>query len=83
MQNMELNFRNGKFRIMQIADTKESADVAVDTIRLISAALDREKPDLVVFTGDQIKGYSTSFQGQKGKENVRKVIKALISPLEQ
>lgn len=83
MQNTELNFRNGKFRIMQIADTQESAEVAIDTIRFISAALDREKPDLVIFTGDQIKGYSASFQGQKGKENVKKVIKALIAPLEQ
>lgn len=83
MQNRELNFRNGKFRIMQIADTQESADVAIDTIRFISAALEREKPDLVIFTGDQIKGYSSSFQGQKGKENVKKVIKALVAPLEQ
>ncbi len=83
MQNKELKFTNGKFRIMQIADTQESAEVAVDTIRFISAALDKEKPDLVIFTGDQIKGYSSSFQGQKGKENVKKVIKALIAPLEQ
>ena len=83
MQNKELKFTNGKFRIMQIADTQESAEVAVDTIRFISAALDKEKPDLVIFTGDQIKGYSSSFQGQKGKDNVKKVIKALIAPLEQ
>ncbi|MBR2868592.1 MAG: metallophosphoesterase family protein [Clostridia bacterium] len=83
MQNKELKFRNGKFRIMQIADTQESAEVAIDTIRFISAALEREKPDLVIFTGDQIKGYSSSFQGKKGRENVRKVIKALVTPLEQ
>ena len=82
MQNKDLRFRNGKFRIMQIADTQESAKVAVDTIRFISAALEREKPDLVVFTGDQIKGYSSSFQGKKGKENVKKVLKELIAPLE-
>lgn len=83
MQNIDLSFRNGKFRIMQIADTQESARVAIDTIRLISAALEREKPDLVVFTGDQIKGYSASFQGEKGKENVKKVLKELVAPLEQ
>ncbi len=83
MQNRDLRFRNGKFRIMQIADTQESAKVAIDTIRFISAALEREKPDLVIFTGDQIKGYSASFQGEKGKENVKKVIKELIAPLEQ
>ncbi len=83
MQNKDLSFRNGKFRIMQIADTQESANVAIDTIRFISAALEREKPDLVVFTGDQIKGYSASFQGVKGRENVKKVLKELIAPLER
>lgn len=83
MQNKELNFRNGKFRIMQIADTQEIPAVSPDTIKLISAALDREKPDLVVFTGDQIKGYSSFFKGEKGKENVVSTLKALIKPLEE
>ena len=83
MQNKELKFNNGKFRIMQIADTQESATVAIDTIRFISAALEREKPDLVVFTGDQIKGYSSSFHGKNGKENVKNALKTLIAPLEQ
>ncbi len=83
MQNKELKFRNGNFRIMQIADTQESASVSVDTIRFISAALEREKPDLVVLTGDQIKGYSSSFHGKNGKENVRNALKAIIAPFEQ
>ncbi len=83
MQNKELKFKNGNFRIMQIADTQESATVAIDTIRFISAAIEREKPDLVVFTGDQIKGYSSSFHGKNGAENVKCVIKELIRPLEQ
>lgn len=83
MQNMDFKFRNGKFRIMQIADTQESGKVAIDTIRFIAAALDKEKPDLVIFTGDQIKGYSSSFQGEKGKQNVKNVIKALLAPIEE
>lgn len=83
MQNKELNFRNGKFRIMQIADTQEIPAVSPDTIKLISAALDREKPDLVVFTGDQIKGYSSFFMGEKGKKNIVSTLKTLIKPLEE
>lgn len=83
MQNKSLNFNNGRFRIMQIADTQEIAAVSPDTIKLISAALDREKPDLVVFTGDQIKGYSSFFMGEKGKKNVVSTLKALIKPLEE
>lgn len=83
MQNKNFEFRNGKFRIMQIADTQEIPAVSPDTIKLISAALDREKPDLVVFTGDQIKGYSSFFMGEKGKTNVESTIKKLIAPLEE
>ena len=83
MQNKNLNFKNGKFRIMQIADTQEIPAVSPDTIKLISAALDKEKPDLVVFTGDQIKGYSSFFMGEKGKNNVISTLKALIKPLEE
>ncbi len=83
MQNKSLNFNNGKFKIMQIADTQEIPAVSPDTIKLISAALDREKPDLVVFTGDQIKGYSSFFMGEKGKKNVVSTLKALIKPLEE
>ncbi len=82
MQNKELNFNNGSFKIMQIADTQEIPAVSSDTIKLISAALDAEKPDLVVFTGDQIKGYSSFFMGEKGKTRVESTIKALLKPLE-
>ncbi len=82
MQNKELNFKNGNFKIMQIADTQEIPAVSDDTIKLISAALDAEKPDLVVFTGDQIKGYSSFFMGEKGKKKVESTIKALLKPLE-
>ena len=82
MQNKKLNFRNGNFRIMQIADTQEIPSVSPDTIKLIETALDKEKPDLVVFTGDQIKGYSSFFMGEKGKKNIISTLKTLIKPLE-
>ena len=82
MQNTSLNFKNGKFRIMQIADTQEIPSVSPDTIKLICAALDSQKPDLVIFTGDQIKGYSSFFMGEKGKANVESTLKALMKPLE-
>ncbi len=82
MQNKALNFNNGRFRIMQIADTQEIPAVSPDTIKLICAALDKEKPDLVVFTGDQIKGYSAFFRGKNGKKNVISTLKALLKPLE-
>ena len=83
MQNKKLSFTNGNFKIMQIADTQEIPAVSPDTIKLICAAVDKEKPDLVVFTGDQIKGYSSFFLGEKGRTNAENTIKALIRPLEE
>ncbi len=83
MQNRKLNFTNGNFKIMQIADTQEIPAVSPDTIKLICAAVDKEKPDLVVFTGDQIKGYSSFFLGEKGRKNAENTIRALIKPLEE
>ena len=82
MQNKDLRFRNGNFRIMQIADTQEASIVSADTLRLLNAAIEKEKPDLVVFTGDQLKGYSASFKGEKNKDAVINAIRTLLRPLE-
>ena len=50
------SFKNKTFKIMQIADTQEGTKVSPDTLDLINAALDRENPDLVIYSGDQIWG---------------------------
>ncbi|RSX52256.1 metallophosphoesterase [Bifidobacterium samirii] len=52
---------SGKFRILQFADIQDGPKVAKDTIRLIEAACDAARPDLVVFTGNQIAGYDPAF----------------------
>lgn len=76
-----LRFKNGRFRIMQITDTQESAAVAGDTLKLIKEALERYRPDLVVFTGDQIKGYSPTFKTGNVKEKVENCIRTILDPL--
>ena len=75
-----LKFKDGKFKIMQIADVQEDYPVNPDTIRLIDTALEREKPDLVVFTGDQIQGYSPCYRAD-AHNKVSKVIAEYISPI--
>ena len=45
------------FKIMQITDMQEIPAISPDTMKLLDAAVEAEKPDLVVYTGDQIKGY--------------------------
>lgn len=83
MQSRNLSFGNNKFRIMQIADVQEVWPVSPDTIRLIEASLDVGRPDLVIFTGDQIKGYSSKCKGKNGAGNICKIIKEIIAPFEK
>ncbi len=81
--NKKMTFRaDGNFRIMQIADTQEIPTVNPDTIKLIRLAVENAKPDLVVFTGDQIYGLLPMFKGNTEKK-VRSVFKKLIAPLEE
>lgn len=75
-----LHFKDGKFKIMQIADIQEDMPVNPDTIKLISLALDREKPDLVVLTGDQIQGYSACYR-KNGERKVKECIRTFIAPI--
>ncbi|KAA8829276.1 metallophosphoesterase [Bifidobacterium tissieri] len=59
---MNLRFRkNGTFRVLQMADIQDGPDVNEDTIRLIRAAIAEGDPDLIVLTGDQIRGYDPAY----------------------
>lgn len=52
---------SGKFRVLQFADIQDGPKVSSDTIRLIEASLDATRPDVVIFTGNQIAGYDTAY----------------------
>lgn len=65
--------KDGKLKIMQITDIQEGAKVSVDTMKLLESAVKSEKPDLVIYTGDQIKGYDVSYKG-KSKEKLADII---------
>lgn len=76
-----MKFReDGTFHILQIADTQEIPEVSEDTLKLIDTALDQTKPDLVVFTGDQLKGYSRRFAGSRRKteEAIRRILAPVV-----
>ncbi len=77
-----LHFTDGKFKIMQIADIQEDYPVNPDTVKLISLALDREKPDLVVLTGDQIQAYSACYR-KDAEKKIRAVINEFVTPMEE
>ena len=80
---MNLKFNNGKFRIMQIADTQDTNKTAPATVEFIRYALKTVKPDLVVFTGDQIKGYGVNLAVGDRKKNVACAINNLLKPLDE
>lgn len=46
--------KDGKFRIMHVTDTHLDVDNCEASVWLIAQACDREKPDLVVITGDNV-----------------------------
>jgi hypothetical protein len=51
-----LRFNNdGTFKVVQFTDTQDDQDIDPRTVRLMEAVLDTEQPDLVVFTGDNIR----------------------------
>lgn len=75
---MELKFKDGKFRILMIADTQEGNKVSSDTMNLINASLDRANPDLVVYSGDQIWG-KHNFKGNRAE--VKRVLSELTKPV--
>ncbi|MBE6835256.1 MAG: hypothetical protein E7515_03280 [Ruminococcaceae bacterium] len=76
-----LSFNNGKFKIMQIADVQDTDKTSPDTLQLIEKALDKEKPDLVVFSGDQVKGYGLFLKFGKTDEKIKRAIENILSPV--
>lgn len=78
--NNNLKFKDGRFKIMQIADIQENAVLNPDTVKLIDLAVERENPDLVVLTGDQIQGYSACYL-KDAQNKVEKVIEAFLAPI--
>jgi predicted MPP superfamily phosphohydrolase len=65
---------NRKFRIMQVTDTHiiVGSKHSQSSIEMLSKALDSEKPDLVIFTGDVV-------TGKPYKAGFEMVIKPLLS----
>ncbi len=83
MYDKKLQFsKDGKFKIMQIADVQEGAKVSPDTLRLMRLAIEKEKPDLIIFTGDQIYGIHPSFYKGDKIKNAINTIKEIIKPIE-
>lgn len=76
-----LRFRqDGTFRIMQVSDIQESPNVCGDSLEFLKSALQQEKPDLVIFTGDQLKGYSPYFHVPGGELKAGTTLHKILKP---
>ncbi len=51
---MSLQFKNGKFRILQVSDPQDMHYPRRSMLKMLDKAYDILKPDLVVFTGDNV-----------------------------
>lgn len=75
-----LRFReNGQFKVIQVADVQDTQNTSPDTINFLREVMKRENPDLVVFSGDQLKGYGISFRGGNTQEKITKAITNIVS----
>lgn len=90
---MQLKFKNGKFRILQVTDPQDLQYVRYAMMKMLNCAYDKVKPDLIVLTGDNILGnhlddarvYTPLIV--KDKESEAKAmeiaIRKLITPIEE
>lgn len=76
---LPLKFRDdGMFRILQITDTQDDQFVDFRTPALVKKAIEEERPDLVVCTGDCITGGEI-----RSDEDVRTAIDAVFNVIEE
>ncbi len=66
---------NGKLRIMHVTDTHLYYKNVNDTVKLLSIACDREKPDVVILTGDNAM--------ENGEDEIRYCIDKLMNVFEK
>lgn len=78
-----LRFKNGKFRILQLSDIQEIVNTSPDTVNLTRELIARTQPDLIVLTGDQIKGYGITMQKGDAQTNAALTLSNILAPISQ
>ena len=67
---------DGKFKIVVFADTQDQYPVHASLIQRMELALERENPDLVVFTGDQ-----TELNIKEVEGDFRRTVEQILQPV--
>ena len=81
-QDSTLRFsEDGTFTILQFTDTQDTQWPSPNLLTLMQKALDESKPDLVVFTGDQLKNYDSDFGSNGHTWKVKMALDAIVKPV--
>ena len=90
---MSLEFKNGKFKIMQVSDPQDMHYPRRSMLKMLNKAYDTLKPDLVVFTGDNVLsnhlldarfGNKKVAEGYEAtKERMKESLRIILEPLEK
>lgn len=90
---MALEFKNGKFKIMQVSDPQDMHYPRRSMLKMLDKAYDELKPDLVVFTGDNVLsnhlldarfGNKLVAEGYEAtKVRMKKSLEIILAPLEK
>ncbi len=67
--------QNGKFTVMQVADIQDDQSVESRVIQVLTKAIQRYSPDLVVFTGDNV------IETISSNANFRSSVNGFLAPL--
>ena len=78
-EEKELQFHNGKFKILILSDVQDTDTPQKETTALVEAALDSTNPDLVVLLGDNTAGWWKGVDEAKTQAAVDAVAKPLDS----
>jgi hypothetical protein len=80
---MKLKYnREGLFKIVQFTDVHRTYGLEADqaAMSLMEEVLDRERPDLVVYSGDLVSGNSIT---KHGRGDTRKIIREVVDPADR
>ena len=83
--------KNGKLKIMQVSDPQDMHIVRSAMVKMLNKVYDKEKPDLIVFTGDNILGNHVDdaiigpFKNKKKSvtaNHIKKALKYILKPVD-
>ncbi len=90
---MNLQFKDGRFKILQVSDPQDMHYPRRSMLKMLDRAYDTIKPDLVVFTGDNVLGnhlLDARFGNKKvaegfeaTRQRMKKSLKFILEPLEK